>query len=881
MDDVSSEFDDNENSKVSDSGSLSLEVDIPENGNNDMDGDLEHGDEYPDNNYSSNSSSPFISNPDLIQKIESSPTPRSLQNDEANISLKVEEMDNSLLNLKESFASFKLGNRDQLELSFSQNESTHNSTMDTTRYNQTQAQFDRDLELDNCIRDTKRTSPSPWKKLRSSSTNTLSHIGGIPKLQFNQPNYFNNDELKQSFSTCDNSTVFKINELNKQVTGYRIQIKLFKQFLQRLIDKTQHNGSVNMFDMSELSHIQNNLEGLSPLKSTEPYGITQNRNMEHDELSQNYDELLKLNEDLYENLEDFQNQLQEKEIQLHESNNYLDNCSRIINEVLELLINDPTTENNSRQALMKCIANESDGPGKPLDTKLHVVRFELSKKLESRDMKASNQRYPSPPPSHPEKEHTEVANYINIIQELVVSLDELQKEFTSHKEETVKIQYNIKKEAEATEKAKSNYESLFLKFNQLCETLEKKNTGDYNEDVEKLRDENQKLRLIHNTVDNKFSEYQAVIDKLQQEVNEFNKGHQNSNRSFRDDVEWLSSTNNNIHHEDLLQSHKDINQLHENLNNLTQQYRKLQDDTSKTISALTDQLHNKQQENLSLNADQRVAEQLKNDLNISVERQRILKAEKIRLSYEVDSLSNDKVSLQSTIRSLTDKITSLTIEAPQFKKEETNQATVKELNTLEYQVRELLLRDVHVLQKFMKSFMKIADDSSLKEPKRKIERLLRTTAKEVDQKEDGKQSRWNISELDTVREYHKSVFDYFARAVDIIVNDHVKLLLKESEHSSQTADYVTKLHKRIDEMNALNDTLTKQVDFLSLNDDYSDTTQNSTMSTSGSKLRMEELTNRWKAEREARVYENQEAQKRLNELEVENALLRKELEQTT
>ena len=46
-------------------------------------------------------------------------------------------------------------------------------------------------------------------------------------------------------------------------------------------------------------------------------------------------------------------------------------------------------------------------------------------------------------------------------------------------------------------------------------------------------------------------------------------------------------------------------------------------------------------------------------------------------------------------------------------------------------------------------------------------------------------------------------------------------------------------------------------------------------------MRITELTNRWKAEREARVYENQEAKKRLKELDRENARLRQELDQVS
>lgn len=874
---MSSEFEGSNLSYVSDGSDLSEVVALSQNINNDLNSGFEHDDRNDIDADSTRSSSPFLSNPELLYKEKFSPVASSF-NDGESISRRVQDMDTSIASLRETLGDLNVGDMDKNSQSIIADESFHNSTLDTTRYNETQAQFDRDLDFDQNSNDGKTESPrhkkaiSPWKQLRSTSTAAPGHMGEIPKLHFNQSNFFNND-TKQSL-THDTTAVAKINELNKQVTGYRIQIKLFKQFLQHLIDKTRYSNTDNVFDIGELNHFQNNLNGLSPLRSTgiRPGSINTNAETE-DSLSQNYDELLKLNEDLYLNLEDFQNQLHDKEVQLNNANIYMNDCSRIIIEILELLISDPFTDDPSRQALVKCLDGAASDAklSKSLETKLHVVRLELRKKMERKD-----HSYPSPPPSNPEKEQSELSGYITIIQGLIASLDKVQKEFLAHKQDTSKIQENLKKEVESTQTIRANYESLYNKFNQLCLTLEISRSDDADSEMQKLRVENQKLRTINNTVDNKFNEYQKVIDKLQLEVNDLQKHYSNS--SIGETSEWLKSPNDGFHHNDLLLSHKEVNQLQEQLNNLTERYRKLQDDSSNTISTLTNQLNNRKQESLSSGANQRITDQLKNDLEIAVEKQRVLKAEKIRLSYSLESLANDKVSLQTTIRSLTEKITSLTVEAPHYKKDEMNEG-LKKLNVLEYQLSELLLRDVHEFQKFLKSFVKIADDSSLKEPKRKIDTLAKKISQERNSDRTDKVTLWDISELNTIREYHKSVFDYFARAVDIIVNDHVKLLLKEGENTSQTSEYVNKLHKRIDELNNVNDNLTRQLDSYYTDDSHNDTTQNTSITSTGSKMRMTELTNRWKAEREARVYENQEAKKRLKELDRENARLRQELDQ--
>ncbi|EGV64968.1 hypothetical protein CANTEDRAFT_113713 [Yamadazyma tenuis ATCC 10573] len=134
----------------------------------------------------------------------------------------------------------------------------------------------------------------------------------------------------------------------------------------------------------------------------------------------------------------------------------------------------------------------------------------------------------------------------------------------------------------------------------------------------------------------------------------------------------------------------------------------------------------------------------------------------------------------------------------------------------------------------------------------------------------------DFTDMTNIREFHKAVFDYFTRAVDVIVNDHVKLLLKENEDTAKSGEYVNKLHKRIDELNRLNDELSRSMESSNASNEYSE----SSISSPRAELRIDELNRRWKAEREARVYENHEAERRLKELEQENTRLREQLNLT-
>ncbi|KAK7681086.1 hypothetical protein QCA50_015924 [Cerrena zonata] len=194
-------------------------------------------------------------------------------------------------------------------------------SLDSTRFNETQAQLDRDIDIDDSSKETAklerlraRTNDSPWKRLRAPSNSgltdqltpdqskfPLNKTAILMTPSFNKPGEFS--------SNASNAST--INELHKQITGYKIQIKFFKQFLQSLIDKTRQQDKEEL-DLTELTHFQDNFNGFSPTDNQNTLQSNQ-RNEEQinklqnnfDNLSRHYDEIYKLNEDLYSNLEEF------------------------------------------------------------------------------------------------------------------------------------------------------------------------------------------------------------------------------------------------------------------------------------------------------------------------------------------------------------------------------------------------------------------------------------------------------------------------------------------------------------------------------------------------------------------------------------------------
>lgn len=725
--------------------------------------------------------------------------------------------------------------------------SFHSSTADSSR-DETQAQLEEDIDIDDAskeriVLEKMKEKLSPWKQLRAPII--METPLSIPRLNANGSAYMSNrniltSSLKPEANNSLNS--LRVDELNKEVTGYKVQIKIFKQLLQNLID---HNQGL---DIDELEKLRDNFDGFSPSKQSSDHHSKLESDLKN--LSKDYDEIFKLNEDLYSNLEVFQSQLQEKDMQLQEKgmqllyiNKNYNNCVNITHEIINTLLNDPSTSDSSREALIGCLDNEflPNEPSKPLDFKLRVISNEL------------NERSHGQPANNSEQQ-------IAVIKDLMQLVSKLQAEFNSNKNELNYIENELKREVEESKSMTKNYSVLYSKFNQLCELIVRDK-----EEMHKLQDENERLAKFNHVVDSKFLEYQQIIDRLQKEVNDFRE--QSRRESINDESKLAQITSStqimdrsNDNHEEVYLLHKEFNSLQNDFNDLTEKYNKAREDSSRTISSLTQQLQKKQNLISQYKADELVLEKLRQELDLSIEKERILKAEKIRLTYKVDSLAADKTNLQSTIQSLTDKITSLTVDSSIPRDNSSEDNLLKKANIAEYQFENLLQFDVQRFEKLLKSFNKIADDSSLKEPTRKIDALAHSLS--TDQKTD----------LSMIRDYHKSIFNYFTRAVDIIVNDHVKLLLQDN--NKKNTEYINKLHHRIDELNNTIDELSKQVDSIEKEEDKLDV---SIITSPRAKMRIDELTNRWKAEREARVYEGNQAQLRLKELEQENARLRREL----
>lgn len=724
--------------------------------------------------------------------------------------------------------------------------------------NQTDAQLEQDLDFDEdlafiqqALPSGKEESASPWRQLRSLYTSTKVQDKGsnqpLASRPINSPSF-----LQLAFSRNKPNQVEQA--LSKQVISYRIQIKLFKTFLQRLIDNTDGR----LIHVSELTQMQDNLHG-SPLAALpkRSYGTGIGNCT-----SEEYDELMRLNEDLYKTVEDFEHAIEQKDVKLKQHAEKLEVCLNIINEILNSLIKSPASETLDKAMILKFSNYELMREESP-ELKLEMIRILIEELFHYKLPDKTSFKHLSIPLSLGENERLEISNYVSIMKGLCSSIEHLQEKFSSLKQASLTVEKKLQEEISRSRQCKQDYDIITKRFEDHVARL----------DLLKRESLERSLYLDANsrasaTSTQDFVDHEESSDTLMSTLL--------SNETDSRNVSVPNTRKNDVvttRHDEAISS-KEKNYLYEQIQALQEKYRELEEDSSQKLSEMGNQIRSKQNCNGILQEKQRIIDQIKHDLNVAVDKQRHLKAENIKLTYANEANNKDKHSYQSAINNLTERITALTVESSLAVKPQTIEQMNRRITVLENQIGDLLLLDIKEFQRLMKSFVIIADDASLVEPMRKLERLLSVKNLYHDPKQMSQ--LWEQPEVKTILNNHKSVFDYFVRAVEVIVNDHVKLLLRENDSTTRTNDYIARLHKRIDELSSFNDNLSHQLDQFEISDrPQSNDTGGSSLRL---KIRIEEVSNRWKSEREVRVYENKALQSRINELVLENAKLREQID---
>lgn len=373
---------------------------------------------------------------------------------------------------------------------------------------------------------------------------------------------------------------------------------------------------------------------------------------------------------------------------------------------------------------------------------------------------------------------------------------------------------------------------------------------------DELQIQNEELQDAANTtppriskdVEARFAKYEAMIDDLQRQINE------------RNDITRQTSATDiaeSTHHIQKLETLRDeyaaLQQSHEDMK---RELKRTTESSAATIESLTRQLNNRKSEQLALRDQLALFNEVKQDLDKAVEKQRLLQSEKIKLSYQLEELKQDRIKLQGNVDLLTEKLKDTQLaEVVQDSPIADQESKVNFQQLYEY--------DIEQLSKLGDTFDRLVDDSLIKEPLEKVR-----TIKDFLSKSDALILEYPDDVVSDLLQCHKSLFKYFTKAADLSVDDHISLLLKKQQRAEENDRYVKKLSQRIAELEAQNDQLSRLQE-----EDEANLSSND--------LRYQELTARWKAEREARVYENRLAKRKFRELEDEISRLREGISDTT
>lgn len=614
----------------------------------------------------------------------------------------------------------------------------------------TRAQFDLDINIDEYQVNTKQRQRSPWRNFRSSSPgqNPLRQASVFSRRNFSE------------VSTAGVASTEKIEDLSKQLTNCKIQLKLYEKFLQDLID-TQ---SINFEEVSTFHlNLDHNTDSQKTVKSVNP-SMLKDVSPDKELL-----EMASLLEDLYASLEEYQNKWRDADGKVSVLDSAILAFAKDIPAVLQKLGIDTLAIDGIETI---------DSPKVYFDQVLQLLRD------------ASLGMSQSPVRLGPDSPR------------IILGGVDLQR-FSPSRLPMRKL---------------PDYD-----FGSMTSTPRR----------------SEREAVAHDSIDNKLQEYQAMIDRLQKEVNELKD--QSRVGSVSDLTEHTFYSHGSRDREKYLLLQKDYDNLQVAHHDLIDEHHRYKNSLERTIASLKNQSESLQKDKLTLRSELAAIGSVQHDLEVSVEKQRVLTTEKIKLSYQVEALTLDKTTLQHNIEKLTERLaTASEKSAPTF------EALRKKASDAAELVDRLFEVDVGEYEKLLKSFNKIADDDSLEAPRKKIGFM-------VPVKNSGLLDQPS-KVIAGVEEAHKSVLHFFSRAVEVIVNDHIRLLLKESEQKESHDVYVEELKGQIRELQERN----------KLTRDRTDVVPSPRL-----KLRIEELTNRWKAEREARILENRQAKKRLQELGME------------
>ncbi|WLF81365.1 hypothetical protein PVL30_005162 [Lodderomyces elongisporus] len=678
---------------------------------------------------------------------------------------------------------------------------------------------------------------SPWRQFRTTNTKLqpLNHnsISNVPDLKPTSADSVGSTKTTQTTETNGTTvtagtfgtfatfgttgTRSREDELTKQIVNYKIQIKLLKASIKELLLKNNWNPDDFRHYLSMICQDSTQLN--KRLKS----------------LQSEYDEIYNLNQDLYANLEKVQDLQKVGDLEMKSLKVILQTVQDMVATIVEII------HEGEKELKIEKIDEKTE------DEKLHcdlsvIFTLPIEQQLEYiidslRRRRLLDITCISPPESEVETATIAPDDEDDKNNGEKGSSDDLDgDDHCGGKNDYI----DGIRELEIELENRSN----------MCSQLQIQ----LNDKIKEAEEYERNLELAKATISQKVSEYETRLEELEHKLYEEGQSKQTNNGIVidRGDVE---------EQEEALKQGKENHDLqiayNEKIKELAQErqaHERIQRDLQSQLDDLNAKLKAKTlSPHSQLNTISKFERQVIGDFDINNEGEPDLRRRQI--SLENDSLQRENQSLRNQIDKLSQIIShnnrnNSYSDHSEKSMELHSQSILKKLSIMEYQYRDLLSFDMIEFQKFIQSYNKIAEDQSLSDPREKYEKVMKRI------------KHFDEEDIAFIRDKHKSIFEYFVRATDLLINDHVRLLIKDGSNEER-------MRKKMNLVNTENAQLRARVNQLEESYQYHKKPVSSI-----TELRIEDLQRKWKAERERRILEDHEAQKRFRELENEIVLLK-------
>ena len=717
---------------------------------------------------------------------------------------------------------------------------------------------------------------SPWRQFRTTNTKLqpLNHnsISNVPDLKPTSADSVGSTGTTQTTETNGTTvtagtfgtfgttgttgTMSREDELTKQIVNYKIQIKLLKASIKELLLKNNWNPDDFRHYLSMICQDSTQLN--KRLKS----------------LQSEYDEIYNLNQDLYANLEKVQDLQKVGDLEMKSLKVILQTVQDMVATIVEII------HEGEKELKIEKIDEKTE------DEKLHcdlsvIFTLPIEQQLEYiidslRRRRLLDITCISPPASEVETatiapddeddknngdkgsgddldgdDHCGGENdYIDGVEEKERRRRSRSKR-SGHSAQTASFSKSSTISNEEPENMQIRELEIELENRlNMCSQLQIQ----LNDKIKEAEEYERNLELAKATISQKVSEYETRLEELEHKLYEEGQSKQTNNGIVTDwgDVEDKEKAlkQGKENHDLQIAYNEKIKELAQERQAHERIQRDLQlqlDDLNAKLKAKTLNPHSQ------LNTISKLERQVISDFDINNEGEPDLRRHQI--SLENDLLQRENQSLRNQIDKLSQIIShnnrnNSYSDHSEKSMELHSQSILRKLSIMEYQYRDLLSFDMIEFQKFIQLYNKIAEDQSLLDPREKYEKVMKRI------------KHFDEEDIAFIRDKHKSIFEYFVRATDLLINDHVRLLIKDGSNEER-------MRKKMNLVNTENAQLRARVNQLEESYQYHKKPVSSI-----TELRIEDLQRKWKAERERRILEDHEAQKRFRELENEIVLLK-------